>query len=134
MMSVHEIAGILATLGAGWPSWKMSDDTADVWASELQPLEFDAAREAARNLLRSSEYAPTVAAFLEQYRQIQQHRRIANPVPALPPGEDSEPDFDFDAAMADLRAKLTDWSSRRHNHKGPGPCPVCHSAQTPEPA
>lgn len=126
-MNVHEIAAVLGYIGSGWPNWKMSDDTADVWAGELQPLNADMAREAARNLVRQSEHTPTVAAFLEQYRQVVNHHRIAQPVPELEPGEDSEPDFDFDAAMSDLRDKLANWSKVPHNHKGPRPCPVCGS-------
>lgn len=124
-MNVHEVAGVLAYLGSGWPSWKVSDDTADVWANELAPLHVDQAKEAARNLIRISEHQPTVAAFLEQYRQIGYHRRIANPTPALEAGADSDPDFDFPAAAADLRAQLANWSAKGHNHKGPGPCPTC---------
>lgn len=124
-MNVHEIAGVLAYIGSGWPNWKMSDDTADVWATELASLNVDMAREAARNMLRTSTNTPTVAAFLEQYRQLAYHQRIAQPVPALEPGEGSDPDFDFDAAMSDLREQLKGWTAKGHNHKGPEPCPIC---------
>lgn len=130
-MNVHEIAAVLHYLGSSWPSWDMSDDNADVWGSELLPLEADAARAAARNLVQSSKFPPSIAEFLIAYREVTVRRRITA-VPALPePKGDGKVPHDM---IATLRAQLNDWSARGHNHKGPEPCPVCHPAPEPEPA
>lgn len=133
-MNVHEVAGLLAYFGSAWPKMELPDDTADIWARELEDVNVDVARAAAKRLVRSSTFFPSIAEFFEACKHEAQQRHLAEPLPALPPGEDSEPDFDLHAALEDLRGKLTDWSTRGHNHKGPKPCPVCHPANEPEPA
>lgn len=124
-MNAQETATVLAYFAAAFPNMELSDDTADVWAFELRDIDPDLAPEAMRAVVKESEFAPTIAKFREACRVIAYHQRIANPVPALEPAPDTEPDFDFHAAAAELREQLKTWTTKGHNHKGPDPCPVC---------
>lgn len=123
-MNVHEVAGLLSYFGSAWPKTEIPDDTADVWAMELEDVNIDVGRAAAKLLVRSSTFMPSIAEFLDACRTESLHRRNKR-APELEPAPDSEPDFDFPAAAAQLRDQLKNWSTRGHNHKGPEPCPVC---------
>lgn len=127
-MNVHEAAAVLAYMGSAWPKWDMTDDNADVWATELAGCHVDVAREAARNLIQTSKFAPSIAEFLEECRRIRTARSIAKPLPAISaPSEKVDPTD----IIARLRDQLADASARKHNHKGPDPCPVCTNRKDP---
>lgn len=128
-MNIHETAGLLAYFGSAWPRMELPDDTADIWARELADTNADDARDAAKNLVRSSKFFPSIAEFLDECRMVAVRRRIAAPPPAL---EASTTTVEFPAEdFAALRSKLKDWTTKGHNHKGPEPCPVCSNREVP---
>jgi hypothetical protein len=51
-------------------SWPRSSISAKAWTDELADLQRGRAEEAARQLVRSSEHAPSIAAFLSMYRNL----------------------------------------------------------------
>lgn len=124
-MNKPDVAAVLAYFTAAFPNMEITHDTADVWANELYDIDPDVAPKAMRNVVKESEFPPTIAKFREACRVVAYHQRIASGPVALEPGEDTDPDFDFLAAAAELRKQLSNWSTRGHNHKGPEPCPVC---------
>lgn len=127
-MNIHETAAVLAYLGSAWPSWDMSDDNADVWGNELAEWHVDVAREAARNLVRTSKFPPSIAEFLEECRQVRVRQHAAATQRREIEASSSPADFPAEEFAA-LRKRLTDWSAKGHNHKGPEPCPLCASAR-----
>lgn len=75
-MNVQEVAGLIAYFGSAWPSWKPSDDTADVWLMELSDIDADVAREAAKNLVQHEQFAPSIARFRQECRTVTHHRNM----------------------------------------------------------
>jgi hypothetical protein len=127
-MNVQETAAVLAYFGAAFPNMDITDDTADVWAFELRDIHADFAEEAMRNVVKESEFPPTIARFREAVQHVARARTLRKPVPAL----DGPASVMPAEVIAELRANLKDWSSRKHDHRGPGPCPVCGSVPPPE--
>lgn len=116
-MNVHEVAGLLAYFGSAWPSKELPDDTADVWAMELVDVNPDYGREAAKNLVRSLTFFPSIAEFLDECRRIATTRRATPPVAALP--QRTEPPDLPTEIIADLRVKLAQWKGLDHRYTGP---------------
>lgn len=126
-MNRQEVAGVLAYFGAAFPNMDISHDTADVWANELADIDPDLAPTAMRNVVKASEFPPTIAKFREACAVVAHHQRMKESTArALEPAPvTSSPDFDFHAAADELRTQFKGWSARGHNHKGPEPCAVC---------
>lgn len=66
-MNKWEADGIADKLCHSWPH---SGITATAWVEELEPLEKGRAEEAARQLVRNAEKAPSIAQFLSTYRNL----------------------------------------------------------------
>lgn len=122
-MNKSEVAAVLAYFGAAFPNMDISHDTADVWAFELSDIDPDVAPDAMRAVVKESEFPPTIAKFREACRVIAYRRRFEQRPPELPAAQSD--DALPQELIADLRARLKDWSTKGHNHKGPEPCPVC---------
>jgi len=87
-MQEQDTEKVLAVLSAAFPTHPLGTDTIELWVEVMAPLEADDAMAAARALIRSDEWFPPIARFLEYARQ-ERDRRMRNqgkldPVPEEP--------------------------------------------------
>lgn len=75
-MNVQETAGLLAYFANAWPNTTVTPEQAEIWASQLIGVDPDDGREAARSLVGSSEWFPTVAAFREAVNAVARRRQL----------------------------------------------------------
>lgn len=90
-MNVTEVAGLIAYFGSAWPKWEPSDDTADVWAGELEDIDVKVGRAAAKELVNNSTFAPSIAEFREACRSEANRQRLIESFKPLPPVHDAVP-------------------------------------------
>lgn len=74
-MTRDEAARVLNRLTAGYDK-RLADDTLGIWHEELAELDFSAAHAAARDLVKTSKFMPSIAEFLAAY---QTHRQRQAP-------------------------------------------------------
>lgn len=60
-MTAEEAAQLVRVVEYGWPQREMLPETAMLYLGALSDLDFDRAQQAVKNLLRVTEYRPTVA-------------------------------------------------------------------------
>lgn len=87
-MRESEALVVVGMLEAYWREFPEAKKAA--WAAELLALRFEPAQEAVRRMARSSEYAPTIAAFFGYYRD--EAALNLPPQPALPAYEFEVPE------------------------------------------
>lgn len=108
-MNASDTLAVIAYLGSAFPNFDPSDDTIDVWVNELEDIDPADANEAMHNLVRSSEFAPTIAKFRAECRTVGLHRqRQVFTAAGLPRGEMAWPKElvdDLKAALAEQAKK-----------------------------
>ena len=75
-MNVQETAGLLAYFANAWPNAQVTPEQAEIWASQLIGVDPDDGREAAKALVASSEWFPTVAAFRDAVNAVTRRRQM----------------------------------------------------------
>lgn len=123
-MNVQEVAGVLAYFGSAWPTMDITDDTADVWALELQDIPAEVAHVAMRNQVQTRDFPATIASFRDECRIVLHRQTVRQNAPAIGAGKGEAMPKEL---IAELRSMLTAESMRKHNHKTAEPCPVCGS-------
>ena len=69
-MSPDEAAALVRVVEYGWPQREMLPETAMLYLGALSDLEFGSAQQAVKNLLRVTEYRPTVAEIRRETARI----------------------------------------------------------------
>lgn len=131
-MNVQEVAAVLAYFGAAFPNMEISDDTADVWLMEVADIDPEDAKVGMREVVRTSDYTPTIAKFrsaCHDARDIRTRVMVAD-LPALTMTSDPTPPPPEAKALA-AKFKLRGSLGGGHWHAGPGPCPVCGGLPAP---
>lgn len=64
-MNVRETAEILGYLAAAWPKYELAEETVAVWVDQFANVDFEVAQSAAKAVVASDEWFPSVARFRE---------------------------------------------------------------------
>lgn len=67
-MTSDEARRVMGRLKGGFDK-NLHDDTYGIWLEELDPLDFSPAYAAARELVKSSKFFPSIAEFIAEYRR-----------------------------------------------------------------
>lgn len=108
-MNVQETTAVIAYFGAAWPTFDPSDDTIDVWVSEVGDIDAGDAGEAMRALVRTSEFPPSIAKFRAECQSIAWRRLNRFRQAALPSGPMEWPK----ELIAELHTVLKESSKRK---------------------
>lgn len=121
-MNAQDTAAILALFGAAYPNANVSEPTALVWAENLIGVDPDVGLEAARTLIRTTKWFPSVSEFIEH---VGAAKRAHEPeVKALPEAPLARSEAKrLLAAARDVVSKSR--QGPKHWHAGPDPCPRC---------
>lgn len=123
-MNRRDVAAVLGILTAAWPNQTLPEQTVAVWMDMLADLDPADAQQAARTLVKTEQWFPSIARFRNEAQaaaHARQNRRAAthglpgHHRPAPPPP----------ALVEAARALLDEQSTKKHWHGGPAPCPVC---------
>lgn len=125
-MTPQDTIAVVAYFGAAWPTFDPSDDTIDAWVAELGDIVAADANDAMRQLVRTSEFAPSIAKFRAECKAVALSRTHRHHV-ALPPVRYQVPQ----ELLGTLRRLVNEMGGRTHNHKGPNPCKVCGGLAAP---
>lgn len=91
-MKPTETAAILAMFASSYPAATVTEQTATVWADLLEDVNPDDGLAAAKALIKSSKFFPSIAEFREASRSARRIRtgnpNGVEPQPALQPSED----------------------------------------------
>ena len=70
-MTYDEALDVLSAIMAAWPQAKaMSDDTANLWVGDLEPLDRNKALDTLNRLRFKLDFPPTTAQFAAAYREL----------------------------------------------------------------
>jgi hypothetical protein len=115
---------VLGVLSAAWPNQDVSEQTATVWMEMLDAVEVEDAMTAARKLVRTSHWFPSIAQFLNETHAEEHARRNRHAARyGLPRNHQTVPPPP--RLLAACRELLEEMKGKRHDHHGPAPCPVC---------
>lgn len=64
-MNVRETAEVLGYLASAWPRYELTEETVKVWVDQFSHVDFEVAQRAAKALVASDEWFPSVARFRE---------------------------------------------------------------------
>lgn len=124
-MNPQDTIAVVAYFGAAWPTFDPSDDTVDVWVAELADVDPADARDAMRQVVRTSDFPPSIAKFRAECKAIalqrQQRTARAAGLPASGPMPwPAELVADLKAALkeASIRKKATRPGAPRRNEVG----------------
>lgn len=129
-MNDLEAATVFGLLTAAWPDKQLPDETIDLWLEMAANVDAADAEDAARQIIREDQWFPSVARFLQMAEAKAHARRnrnadtrgISTGHRAAPP-----PKQLLDAA----RHLIKEQGTKRHDHSGPAPCPVCGGIAPP---
>lgn len=136
-MTPEQVSALFGYFGAAWPNAKVDERTPQVWIEQLEPIDADDGREAAKRLVRSCQWFPSVAEFLDVAAEVKAGRE---PVMQALPARSFSVDRDTNRRMLQAcREVVAQAKGRQHYHGTAGPkgawkddeCPVC--AQIPPP-
>lgn len=129
-MTPFEASSILAYLVEAWPSMEVGEHTAEVWADALSGVDTQHAHTAARKLVKSEQWPPSVARFLEVAREVKRAEDTDRQARALGP----PPTTDRATAAGRMRGIRAGWDAvqatrPKHDHKrGGANCPKCSTS------
>lgn len=118
---------VIRYLCSAYPNQQIADGTVAVWCEHLAGQTVEDAMNAAKRLVRSTRWFPSVAEFLECCR-LERELREANFVRAelTAPKESAEQRKRVaERFMAVCRESVASRNKKQHWHGGPDPCPVC---------
>lgn len=95
-MTRDEALGVLRVLTAAWPKFELTDDTIDVYVEFMRGVSADVGHVTARELIRHSQWFPTVTEFHRHAMSVA--RRERDKFRALP-----EPPVDREKGLAHVR-------------------------------
>lgn len=104
-MTETQLAAIIAYFAAAYPQFDPSDDTVDVWWNEVKDIDGGVAYQAMRNVVQTSEFAPTIARFRAECRIVAHQESMRSTRPELPRGVAAFPKELVDDLRAMLREK-----------------------------
>lgn len=107
-MNPQDTIAVIAYFGAAWPTFDPSDDTVDVWVAELADVDPGDAQQAMRDLVRNSDFPPSIAKFRTECRTVAMRRQMRTDQPALTSGPMAWPKELID----DLKAQLKEAAIR----------------------
>lgn len=130
-MNPLETAAAVAYMQSCWPSATVSEDMTAVWAEQLTRVDPEDGLAAARTLMRSSKWFPSLSEFLDQTRV--EARRRTGSVEGRAPAAGELPEVaasgvgrdEVLSVVARTRAHIAAVGGRNHWHGGPAPCEVC---------
>lgn len=64
-LNLRETAEVLAYLSAAYPKYELFEETVAVWADQLERTDFGVAKAAAKKLVATDQFFPSVARFRE---------------------------------------------------------------------
>jgi hypothetical protein len=64
-VNLRETAEVLGYLSAAFPKYEMFEETVNVWSDQFSDTNFEAAQRAAKNVVASDQWFPSVARFRE---------------------------------------------------------------------
>lgn len=128
-MNPQETAAVLAYFASAWPRFDMTEETVKVWIVECKDVNPDDGQRAMRQLVRTQDFPPPIAKFLEAAAVARQHRTTE--APALPPAPVNPVPPPPQARELAAKLRLQGSLGGGHWHGGPGPCPVCGGLPVP---
>lgn len=132
-MNAQEIAAVLGMFQAAYPNAVITEQTAFIWARELVGVDRRDGEEAARTLVRTLKFPPSLAEFIEAEQSACRVRTgnqegIAPAKGELEPAEhftNAEREANVAKLVARSKALVAAQRNAKHWHGGPDPCPTC---------
>lgn len=123
-MNTQEIAATLAMFSAAYPGAPVTEQTSLVWAENLIGVEPADGLAAARSLIRSSKFFPSIAEFVEQARAEKRARLPVTRALSSPPADREA----VKRMMGETRRALAELRKNQPKHwhgDGNDKCPAC---------
>ena len=132
-MNTDEATAVLAALASAWPNQDLSEPTVEVWRSFLDEIDADDGVAAAREVIGSERFFPSIARFREAATAARHARRNHDAATRGLPRRPEQPigSERWRAVVEEVWNILAERGTRKHWHGGPDPCPACGGGPPP---